>query len=640
MQKNKKKAKKKEIKEIVPIIEPTETLEKRKKKYNQLYGKAKTFFEAHYKDKFKDFQAAFDGGLGVDGQAQWRNTINIPTASSTVRTELVRVKKGLFNDPTGNFWGLQPIEWTEEHQRIADVFGFILEKQKSNGHWGYHLNLIAQDSLIYGVGWAKVDWKREEVVTSYYDQIKKEIVKIEQKQTLVDGNVIVRKDPMKIYPDPKALCYWDCRYVCEDVMVTREEIEENEGDIFNEAAEYKVLLEKLNQRKDEDEFQGYYIYMRDKTILFVEGLLVIDQPNIYAHGMLPVLPMIKIADGNSVIGVGIIQRIFDLCQWQNLLYNAAADSLEMVVAKMIVHEDTDPLTSQNLEWSSGKEIKVHPGEKITPLDMGTIPQAYFEEMKDMRGLFNDAVGNLDVLNAPEGMGQGQNTLGGMNMVLNEANMVFADDITQNKENFILPLVRMLHLNCKQFMKPKEMTEVLSEDKLEALGLKDGEMDLDVDFNYLAVGDSSLETEQTKMMKLLSLLPILMQVEQAKQNPDLIAIFNFDEWIKFILLTYKIPREMLKKQLEKFGEDEQQPQPNPIQSPQDIIQKATELAQKYNVSPVLIAQMLTQGLGFIAIEQKLQQGAQHPQPPAAQASPTAQIPQTAATNVNVVAPVGR
>jgi hypothetical protein len=162
----------------------------------------------------------------------------------------------------------------------------------------------------------------------------------------------------------------------------------------------------------------------------------------------------------------------------------------------------------------------------------------------------------------------------------------------------------------------------------------------VDFNYLAVGDSSLETEQTKMMKLLSLLPILMQVEQAKQNPDLIAIFNFDEWIKFILLTYKIPREMLKKQLEKFGEDEQQPQPNPIQSPQDIIQKANELAQKYNVSPVLIAQMLTQGLGFIAIEQKLQQGAQHPQPPAAQASPTAQIPQTAATNVNVVAPVGR
>ena len=174
MKKDKKTAKKKEIKEIVPIIEPTETLEKRKKKYNQLYGKAKTFFGAHYLDKFKDFQAAFDGSLGVDGQAQWRNTINIPTASSTVRTELVRVKKGLFNDPTGNFWGLQPIEWTEEHQRIADVFGFILEKQKANGHWGYHLNLIAQDSLIYGVGWAKVDWKREEVVTSYYDQIKKE----------------------------------------------------------------------------------------------------------------------------------------------------------------------------------------------------------------------------------------------------------------------------------------------------------------------------------------------------------------------------------------------------------------------------------------------------------------------------------
>ena len=617
-------------KEVTPIVEDDITFINRKAKYLKLYTNAKKHWDKSYGEKFKAYKNAFDGTVRRDTLASWRSHINIPTAFATVRSELVRIKKGLFNDPIGNFWGLQPINWTEQNQNVADIYGFILEKQREVGHWSQSLHSIAEDSIKLGVGWAKVEWKREDFCSSYFDQIEGKVKTIKQKQTIVDGNVITRLDPFKIFPDPTAQTYWDCKFIGEMVKLTREELEENENELFNQESEYNKLLDKIKHRKEEDEFDGFYIYMRDKLVLFVEDLMIMEIENPYKHSMIPIIPMIKYPDGGNVIGKGTIEIIYDLLEWQNSLYNLAADNLEMAVHKIFIHEKSDPLDAKSLDIYPSKIIALNTGEKFSTLDMGTVPLAYFQEMKDLKGLFNEAVGSLDILNAPEGMGNGQNTLGGMNMVLNEANMVFADAITLNKDNFIIPIVKMLHKNCQQFMKPNEMKDVLTEDQIEAFDLKAKDLDMDIDFNYLAVGDSSLETEASKMSKIMATIPVLTQIIQASMIPQLAEKVNFNEMIKFVLTTFKVPKEMINKNLETNKSTDT---PDIQGKKNQMVQLVMALAQKTGRNPEEITKLMIEGKS----PQEILQMFGNKEVISVDEQSSANAPQVASTNAAVLAP---
>ena len=135
-----------------------------------MYDSAKAFWDNNYGEKFENYKNAFDGAVRRDTVAAWRGNYNVPTAFSAVRTELVRTKRGLLNEPTGNFWGMSPQEWTEKNAKVAEADGYILENQSENGHWSANLHSICEDGLKQGVGWAKVEWLKREQDREYYDQ--------------------------------------------------------------------------------------------------------------------------------------------------------------------------------------------------------------------------------------------------------------------------------------------------------------------------------------------------------------------------------------------------------------------------------------------------------------------------------------
>lgn len=598
----KKETKKDDVKELDTQI--TGPIDERKSKYQKLFDNAKKFFDDNYLGKFKVYKEAFDGVIRRDTLAQWRNAINVPTSFASVRSELVRIKKGLFNDPEGDFWGIDPYDDDPKSRHIADIRSFILAKHAERGHWNVHTHLIAQNSLTYGIGWAKVLWDKEEFVADYWDVSKGAVVKRSKKHSLLDGNVIRWTDPYRVFADPDARTYWDCKYICEMVKLSREELEDNSKGLYNVTEEYKMLLSKLKdaQFKDIDSFTGFYIYKRDRWVLFVgfgnEALgnhMIMDIENPYKHAMIPLVPMIKYLDDSGVPGKGVIEIIYDLAKWQNKIYNLAADNLEIGVHKVFIHEKSDPLDSQTLDIYPAKVLKVNPGENLKTLDMGQpLPAAYFQEMKDLKGLFNEAVGSLDILNAPTGIGEGQRTLGGMSMVLNEANMVFADDITVNKKNFIVPIVMMMNSNIEQYMTPAEMKEAINEDTWDAMGLELKDLEEEIDFKYSAKGDSSMETELGKLTKLLTVMPVISGIITSYlQFPQLEGIIKTSELIEYVITCYKIPRDMLVKQI--FNTD-QQDTPEVKGNKQKIMAIAAEVSQQTGQPIQVVMQRMLAGIG--------------------------------------------
>lgn len=567
----------------------------KKQEYQKQYDSAKKFWDTNYASKFKTYKNAFDGTLRRDTVAAWRGNYNIPTAFATVRTELVRTKRGLLNEPTGNFWGMSPQEWTEKNAKVAEADGLILEKQSEDGHWSPNLHSIIEDGLKQGSGWALIEWEKREQEKEYYEQDGDKLNKVKEKATIMDGNVIKWVNSMNVHPDPNAKIYWDCEYITLDVILARDEIEDKQfKDKFNQESEVAKLQKLMDKDKEQDNFNGFYIFGKTYIVLFIEGYMVIDDINEYEHGMIRLVPFIKYPDSGNVIGKGLVEIIYDLCSFQNKIFNLSADNLMLSVLKVFTHKKSDPLDAASLDVYPGKVVPLNMGDEFKAADMGTVPAAAFTMFESLQGYFNMANGNMDVAQqASNTSGAGQDTATGMNIVQQENNMSFSDTITYNKKNFIVPIIKMIHHNNNQFMTPKEKFESIAPDKAQAMGLKASDLKKEVLMNYIAIGDSSLETKTQKMARIMTIFPLLGQLQQAEQDPNLQGKLNFAALYDFIFSALDLPKEML-----KHGASGNTIKPGPATglTPQHLQAIVLAIAQKTGIDPQVIISQMASGKG--------------------------------------------
>ena len=575
----------------------------RKQEMQKKYDDAKVFFDKNYKEKLTAYKSAFDGTVRRDTVAAWRGNYNVPTAFSAVRTELVRTKRGLLNEPTGNFWGMSPREWTEKNAKVAEADGLIFERQSEDGHWSPNLHSVLEDGLKQGAGWALIEWEKRKQDREYYDVDEKgKLTKKPVEDTIMDGNVIKWVNNMKVMPDPNATDYWSCEHIAMNAAFTRDEIENDDFlENLNQAEELAKLNKLMSADKNKDDFNGFYIFGKTFTVLFIEGFMVMDDINGYEHGMIRLVPFLKYPDAGNVIGKGLIEIIYDLCGFQNKVFNLASDNLMLSVLKVFVKEDDDPYNAAALDVYPGKVVNMHPGKKFGAADMGTVPPAYFNMAEMLQGYFSMANGNADVSQqASNTAGAGQNTATGMNIVQQENNMSFADTITYNKKNFIIPILKMLHHNNNQFMTPKEKIDCIAPDKVKALGLKAADLKKVVDMNYLAIGDSSLETKTQKLARTMTIFPLLAQLQQAEQDPNLAQKVNFPALYDFIFSALEVPKELLKH----GASDGSQPGgPATGLTPQHLQQIVMAIAKQTGLQPQAIIQQMVAGKGIQQIMQE-------------------------------------
>lgn len=577
-----------------------ENLDKRKKKVLNKYQKAKDFFDKNYREKYAKYKNAYDANIKRDTIAAWRSNICIPLGFTIVQTELPRAMEGIFND--GNFWNMTPIDVKDRTLEVQkEAYNTILQKQREDAHWMSNLRAATEDAIKLGAGWVRVTWKTEELNSEYFDEVEGKVQTIKQTQKTIDGNFIKRLDPNKVYPDPDADSYWDCKYICEDLTICVDELKDN-AKKYNEKGEYASLMDSISKLGEIEVLDAFRLYEKNQTTLVVNGYMIHQSPNSYKHSQLPILPIIKYPDAGNVRGKGVIEIIYDMILYLNKTYNLKADNLMLSILKIFLKKKTANLKANALDLYPGKVSEVEdPNTDIKVLDMGVVNPQVFTELRDLNGYVNQAVGNLDYINSPTGIGDQNKTARGAELIVSEANIRFAEFIKYNKENFIIPLTRMLVENIQQMLTDAEAKKLLTEQQVKDLGLEDKGVNMNLKFKYLANGASSTDTKAMRLQKVLQVLPMLQNM------PEALARLDFNELVNYIKDSMDLPEALFKK-VEKPA-DAQAPEGGAAdKAKKDKIMAIIQtISQKYNVDPKLIVEKLKAGQSPEQIVEELEKG---------------------------------
>lgn len=562
-------------------------LDKRKSELKAEYDDAKQFFIQNYATKYALYKNAYDGVVQRGSLAPWRSAINIPLAFTAVQTQLVRAKKGIFNN--GNFWGLQPIHSGKEVDIQRDAYGLLLGKQSEQMHWTAEEHAVLEDMLKVGTGWMRVLWEREEASKEYFDEEDGKIVTKKEDTVLRDGNQLKRLDPTKVFPDPTATTYWDAEYVCEELDIKVSSIKKNRKR-YNETSEVNRLLADLDNKDDmksKKVVKAVRIWRKDGVAMLVEGeYLIQDSLLPFKHAMIPIVPFICYPDAGHIRGKGIIEIIYDMVGYQNKVYNLKADNLVLSILKLFIKKKSARIGAQQLDLYPGKVIELDdPNTDLLVKDLGTVNPQIFVELRDLQGYVNQAIGNLDYINAPTGIGAVNKTAKGAEIIVAEANMRFADNIIYNKENAVVPIVQMITENTQHFLGAKEALKMLTEEEVKSLGLEGKAIDTSLKMKYMAVGNSSLETNQQKVDKILQTLPILAQMPGGMEK------VNVEGLVDYFLESVDFPSHLINK---GKPEDKKTPGQTPVDK-NKLKEMVIQIVKQTGANPESVIKDLTTGM---------------------------------------------
>ena len=304
----------------------------------------------------------------------WRSRIFVPKSMALVLNILPRI---IGNDPIIGVVGEKGTT-----RRQARVMEAVIKQQLALMDYFMALYLQTQDGLIYGVGYRQNTWKYEQRIVSRRPN-KNEILHasalgllpeqtVQENVVTFDGPQTTNLDVFDVFPDPTV---HDPRN--GDFLVIRKELSRWKFDelarlgVFKNASwvtqrptpgkETESTSEAMKERRDQSvnisteekhrpkplakikllEFQGMVPgeltssgRPEKRFIIVANGILVRDVPFLFRHDRFNITRCAPIPVNRDHIGLSLLEMVRGLQIWENIIRNAAIDTMTMTQVPM------------------------------------------------------------------------------------------------------------------------------------------------------------------------------------------------------------------------------------------------------------------------------------------------------------------
>lgn len=336
----------------------------------QLFSEQRT--RGHH-DRFLANWKQFRSVLDQPGWT-WRSRIFVPKSMALILNILPRI---IGNDPVIGVIGEKGT--TRKQARVMEA---ILKQQLAKMQYFMSLYLQVQDGLIYGVGYRQNTWKYEQRVISRRPN-KNEILhasamgvlpkrSVQENVVTFDGPQTTNLDVFDVFPDPtvhdphsgdfivirKELSLWKFQELARLGVFNHAEMVTNRP---TEGSEPSSTSEHMKDRRDQSvnistddkhrpkplskvkllEFQG--MVPGDLTssgrpekrfVIVANDILVRDVPFLYRHDRYNITRCAPIPVNRDHIGLSLLEMVRGLQIWENIIRNAAIDTMTMTQVPM------------------------------------------------------------------------------------------------------------------------------------------------------------------------------------------------------------------------------------------------------------------------------------------------------------------
>jgi len=334
----------------------------------QDYQASKQWRESGWDSKSDEFYRLYRSQL--DEREEHRANLNIPYVFQVIETVVPRLVGARPEIKA------QPREESDLPQAmiVGELFGYIWETQKLNDE----LEKCVRDALMYGTGFARVDWNKTDGVATFFSV-----------------------DPRKLYPDVTATKDKELQYVVHQYDMTVDDLEATgkyDVSAINE-------LRKIETKKTADD------NVVEQQRATDSGLASTDQPNVITktNSKVQILEwwspkrVITVAEKDLVIrdednpfgkipfvslrdyiipheyyGIGEIEHIQSLQAEANSLRNQIMDNTKLITNRMWKRRRAGGVNKNTLVSKTGGIVDVNDPSDIEPLDVQPLPGDVFE----------------------------------------------------------------------------------------------------------------------------------------------------------------------------------------------------------------------------------------------------------------------
>lgn len=218
------------------------------------------------------------------------------------------------------------------------------------------------------------------------------------------------------------------------------------------------------QMKDNDiEVIEYWNKPRDEHIFVANGVVVVDEPNPYAHKQLPYAMDVCIPKPNCAYGKGIPEVLESSQEELNSLHNQMLDESHLSIHAILLMGGMTIMDQDEYKLRPGTIIPVEDAKNVKQLEMRGVTASHFQMFEEVKQTARVASG-LDVRFAENTTPQGSGDTATEVLRLQEASLRRIGLLTKMLEIRCLPRIGMLRVaNIKQYYSDPRRVEMVTTD---------------------------------------------------------------------------------------------------------------------------------------------------------------------------------
>jgi len=506
------------------------------------------------------------------GTAKWRSNLFIPLVFSFIQEQLPKECDTLFGN--GSFYSMLPRKQGDKEAKQAEAYrkmiSYYLEK---TGAYTQFFGAVLEAEK-FPLGWVQMGWNYTKEQREYYNIQEGEVVTLPE-EVVTDEPIVTWRAFNTVFPDPKAVSRKSMEYVACEWYVSRDDL----NAYLKTKWAHKDTINSMLKNADAEKFLIHGVYSRNEIIwLSPEGNIIRQHLTGSKKGSVPFYFVTKIAQPDSVYGVGLVQILGDLNKWANLIENLKNDNLMLTVNKIYQKKRSAEDDPEDLILDPGKIVEHGTEEEfIKELPMGQVDPKAFVELERVMAVMNKLVGSAAGITTPEDLGSVNNQTATGAVILAEENArrsaMFAK---YNKENFLEPLLRDL-LELIQTYAPKATVErVLGEEEAKSFLAERANEDIDSNYDIIITGEDAAYSRSLEMQKIQLGMSLLSNLgDKVAGNLDTMLI------AKRVVQLTGMDKNVLKEPTPEEQapmEPEAAPEPTPdvMLTPEQVAQAATIL----------------------------------------------------------------
>lgn len=585
-------------------IKDLDTLRKRLCSY---IDTAENHYVEEYQDKWNYFDGLYNGVHNKpEGAAVWRSNLNSEIPFQAVQDEMPKSTDGLIGDGDYFYFATRPGK--EFKKKKADAYADLIRYFYDKADFFSKTHDALLYSKIMGIGYVKQTWKGDVDVKENYVEDKEDgesKVSEERTEKYESGILLEVIDPNRCFPDPDAESMEEinkCGYFVEYTWVTRDFVEgfkEKVGSIKTEINDFMKVAEEQEQF---ERYLLYCVYTAKEVYWLVVGngadYVVRRLKNPYTHGHVPIYPIYKFRKPNSIIGVGLVEKLSSTTEAMSDALNLTFDNWILSVNKHIAVRDDITIDPVLQKIDPGTISRWNdPHKDVNVLSLGDVSPSAFTMLQTFMGLAQQITGTSAGITTPQGIQSINNkTATGASILAYNESLTISLEVKINRDSYLKKILRDGIDLIRQYITQEQIDKILPKDKAGLVRIEDDKNVFWDDFDLVIKGETGYIGKQREMEKIQNTLQLIPAVEQVAQ-----AVPNFDK-DKFYDRAFEVmdgDRELIKK-----VEEETQLNANDY-TPEEQA-KINQFSQATGIPVPMIMEMLGQGMNFEQIAQKAQE----------------------------------